>query len=195
MNWFTLVPADSCKVGAATIGFAQRSLVARNDRPDDVVTVELLQAGQPAPLFSLPDADMESVDLSRFRGKKNVVLYFYPRDGTPACTLQATDFTDHEEDFAREDCVVIGVSPDDCLCHAEFRDTHGVSIRLLADPEGEVSQKYGVWLRQHSNGQTRGQIVRSTFIIDKKGRVRHALYGVNPKGHVLEVLDLVRALD
>jgi len=95
---------------------------------------------------------MESVDLSRFRGKKNVVLYFYPRDGTPACTLQATDFTDHEEDFAREDCVVIGVSPDDCLCHAEFRDAHGVSIRLLADPEGEVSQKYGVWQHQQANG-------------------------------------------
>ncbi len=138
---------------------------------------------------------MESVDLSRFRGKKNVVLYFYPRDGTPACTLQATDFTDHEEDFAREDCVVIGVSPDDCLCHAEFRDAHGVSIRLLADPEGEVSQKYGVWQHQHANGQTRGLVVRSTFIIDKKGRVRHALYNVNPKGHALEVLELVRALD
>jgi peroxiredoxin Q/BCP len=159
------------------------------------VTAALLQAGQHAPVFSLPDADMESVDLSRFRGKKNVVLYFYPKDGTPACTLQATDFSDHEEEFARYDCVVIGVSPDDCLCHAEFRDQHGVSIRLLADPEGEVSQKYGVWLQKQANGENRSCIVRSTFIIDKKGRVRHALYGVNPKGHALDVLDLVRGLD
>jgi peroxiredoxin Q/BCP len=158
------------------------------------VTAVLLQAGQPAPTFSLPDADMESVDLSRFRGKKNVVLYFYPKDGTPACTLQATDFTDHEEEFARHDCIVIGVSPDDCLCHAEFRDQHGVSIRLLADTEGEVSQKYGVWLQRQANGASRGCVQRSTFIIDKKGRVRHAFYGVNPKGHALEVLDLVKAL-
>lgn len=159
------------------------------------MTPEPLHAGQPAPLFSLPDADMESVDLSRFRGKKNVVLYFYPRDGTPGCTLQATDFTDHEDDFAREDCVVIGVSPDDCLSHAEFRDANGVSIRLLADPEGEVSQKYGVWLHQPHNGHSRAAILRSTFIIDKKGRVRHALYNVNPKGHAREVLELVKALD
>jgi peroxiredoxin Q/BCP len=156
-----------------------------------------LQAGAAAPLFSLPDADMEAVDLSRFRGRKNVVLYFYPRDGTPTCTLQATDFSDHESDFARHDCVVIGVSPDDCLCHAEFRDQHGVSICLLADTECEVSRKYGVCQPREpspSGGSGRAGIVRSTFIIDKKGRVRHALYGVNPRGHAMEVLALVRAL-
>ena len=159
-----------------------------------LVTLEPLRAGQVAPLFTLPDADMRVVDLSRFRGKKNVVLYFYPRDGTPGCTLQATDFTDHEDDFAREHCVVIGVSPDDCLRHAEFRDEHGVSIQLLADPDGEVSQKYGVWGGQPTNGHNRCAIVRSTFVIDKKGCVRHALYGVNPKGHALEVLQLVKSL-
>jgi peroxiredoxin Q/BCP len=159
------------------------------------VITATLQAGASAPLFSLPDADMESCDLSRFRGRKNVVLYFYPRDGTPACTLQATDFSDHEDEFARHDCVVIGVSPDDCLKHAEFRDQHGVSIRLLADTECEAAQKYGVLLQPPSNGDTRSGIVRSTFIIDKKGRVRHALYNVNPRGHALEVLELVKALD
>jgi peroxiredoxin Q/BCP len=159
------------------------------------VITATLQAGASAPLFSLPDADMESCDLSRFRGRKNVVLYFYPRDGTPACTLQATDFSDHEDEFARHDCVVIGVSPDDCLKHAEFRDQHGVSIRLLADTECEAAQKYGVLQPPPSNGDTRSGIVRSTFIIDKKGRVRHALYDVNPRGHALEVLELVKALD
>jgi len=159
------------------------------------VTAQLLQAGQDAPLFSLPDADMQPVDLSRFRGKKHVVLYFYPRDGAPSCTRLATDFSDHEEEFARQHCIVIGVSPDDCLCHAEFRDAHGVSIQLLADPEGEVSQKYGVCLRPHANGDGHGIIAPSTFVIDKKGRVRHALYNVNPRGHVLEVLELVRALE
>ena len=156
-----------------------------------------LQAGAPAPLFSLPDADMEPVKLSRFRGRKNVALFFYPRDGTPSCTLQATDFSDHEADFARHDCVVIGVSPDDCLCHAEFRDQHGVSICLLADTDCEVSHQYGVCQRRDTaqQGNGRAGFVRSTFIIDKKGCVRHALYGVNPRGHALEVLALVRSLD
>ena len=159
------------------------------------MTLASLQAGQPAPLFTLPDADMETVDLSRFRGKKHIVLYFYPKDGTPACTLQATEFSDHENEFARYNCVVIGVSPDDCLAHAEFRDANGVSIRLLADTEGEVSQKYGVWQEREANGRKKGSIVRSTFVIDKNLRVRHALYGVNAKGHVLEVLHLVKSLD
>jgi peroxiredoxin Q/BCP len=153
-----------------------------------------LQAGQPAPLFSLPDADMELVDLTAFRGRKNVVLLFYPKDGTPACTKQATEFSDHEDEFARHDCVVIGISPDDCLCHAEFRDAHGVSIRLLADTDAEVSQKYGVWQEKETNGIRKGSVMRSTFIIDKKGRMQYALYEVNPKGHVYEVLHLVKTL-
>lgn len=189
-------------------------------------TPALLRPGQAAPLFSLPDSDMERVDLARFRGRKNVVLYFYPRDGTPACTLQATDFSDHEDDFAQQDCVVIGVSPDDCLCHAEFRDANGVSIVLLADTECEVCEKYGVVEHDEAaaiagenagtdatlkgngaggkgNGARSGgaqagrvprHITRATFIIDKRGVVRHALYNVSPRGHVAQVLELVRAL-
>jgi peroxiredoxin Q/BCP len=159
------------------------------------VTLSALQAGQPAPLFTLPDADMETVDLSVFKGKKNVVLYFYPRDGTPGCILQATEFSDHESDFERYNCIVFGVSPDDCLAHAEFRDANGVSIRLLADTDGEVSQKYGVWQEREANGRKKGAVMRSTFVIDKELRVRHALYGVNPRGHVHEVLHLVKTLD
>jgi peroxiredoxin Q/BCP len=154
----------------------------------------MLQPGQPAPLFSLPDADMESVELVRFRGKKNVVLYFYPKDGTPGCTLQATDFSDHEDEFARCDCVVLGVSQDDCLAHAEFRDEIGVSIVLLADTEGEVCKKYGVLQHGEVNGERRSRVLRATFVIDKKGTVRHALYKVTPRGHALEVLDLVKSI-
>jgi peroxiredoxin Q/BCP len=158
-------------------------------------TAAWLKPGQAAPLFSLPDSDMERVDLARFRGRKNVVLYFYPRDGTPACTLQATDFSDHEDDFAQHDCVVIGVSPDDCLCHAEFRDANGVSIVLLADTECEVCEKYGVVEPGvvHA-GQAPRHVTRATFVIDKRGVVRHALYNVSPRGHVAQVLDLVRGL-
>lgn len=154
----------------------------------------MLQTGQPAPLFSLPDADMETVELAKFRGKSNIVLYFYPRDGTPGCTLQATDFSDHETEFARYGCVILGISPDDCLRHAAFRDENGVSIRLLADPDGDVCRKYGVMQQKESNGERKSCIVRSTFIIDKKGTVRHAMYGVNPKGHALDILNLVKTL-
>jgi len=154
----------------------------------------MLQAGQHAPTFALPDADMQTVDLGKLRGRKNIVLYFYPKDGTPGCTIQATEFSDHEDEFARYDCVVMGVSPDDCLAHAEFRDTNGVSIRLLADTEGEVCRKYGVLEDKESNGQRKRSVVRSTFVIDKKGMVRHAFYNVNPRGHASEVLDLVKSL-
>jgi peroxiredoxin Q/BCP len=153
------------------------------------------QIGQPAPVFSLADADMESVELAAFRGRKNVVLYFYPRDGTPGCTLQAIEFSDHEDEFARHDCVVLGVSPDDCISHAEFRDKHGLSVCLLADPEAEVCQKYGVREVKECNGEKKNIIARATFVIDKKGRLRHALHGVNPRGHAMEVLELVKAIN
>ena len=155
----------------------------------------MLQIGQPAPLFSLADADMEPVSLASFKAKKNVVLYFYPRDGTPGCTLQAIEFSDHEEEFARHDCVVLGVSPDDCISHAEFRDKHGLSVRLLADPETEVCAKYGVRETRDCDGLKKACVVRATFVIDKKGRLRHALYGVNPKGHAMDVLQLVREIN
>lgn len=154
-----------------------------------------LQIGQPAPVFSLADADMEPVDIASFRGRKHVVLYFYPRDGTPGCTQQAIDFSDHEEDFSGADCVVIGVSPDDCLSHAEFRDKHGLSICLLADPEVEVCEQYGVRQMKETDGVKKVGVVRATFIIDKKGVVRHAFYGVNPRGHAMEVLQLVKQLN
>ena len=154
----------------------------------------MLQTGQHAPMFALPDADMQTVDVAKLRGKKNIVLYFYPKDGTPGCTIQATEFSDHEDEFARYDCVIMGVSPDDCLAHAEFRDSNGVSIRLLADTEGEVCRKYGVLEEKESNGQRRRSVVRSTFEIDKKGMVRHAFYNVNPRGHASDVLDLVKSL-
>ena len=155
----------------------------------------MLEPGQPAPEFELPDADMQTVGLSAFKGKKNVVLYFYPKDGTPGCTLVTTDFSDHEEQFVKHDCVVLGVSRDDCLTHADFRDRNGVTIGLLSDTEGEVCRKYGVLQhKQSEDGARRECLVRATFVIDKKGVIRHAEYGVNPRGHAAEVFDLVRRL-
>jgi thioredoxin-dependent peroxiredoxin len=149
----------------------------------------MLEVGQPAPFFTLPDADMETVSLEDFKGKY-VVLYFYPKDGTPGCTLQAIEFSDQDEAFRRYDCVVMGVSCDDCLTHAEFRDEHGLTVRLLSDTEGEVCRAYGVW--RDGNGSR--SVQRSTFLIDKTGRLRHVLYGVGLKGHAAEVLDLVKEM-
>lgn len=154
----------------------------------------MLQPGQTAPAFSLPDADMQSVSLSSFKGKKNVVLYFYPRDNTPGCTLQAVEFSDHEDQFAKHGCVILGVSPDDCLTHASFRDNNGLSISLLADTEREVCRQYGVLQEKEYEGVKRECLVRATFIIDKKGVIRHANYDVTPRGHVAGVYELVRKL-
>lgn len=155
----------------------------------------MLQAGQSAPEFSLPDADMETFALKSLRGKQHAVLFFYPRDDTPYCTLEAIDFSDREDEFTRSGCVILGVSRDDCLSHAEFRDKHGLSVRLLADMEGEVSRKYGVSQMREKDGVKKLCIVRSTFVIDSHGVVRHALYDIKPRGHVAEVLQLVKQLE
>jgi peroxiredoxin Q/BCP len=155
----------------------------------------MLKVGQAAPMFVLPDADMESIDLAGYHGNSNVVLFFYPRDDTPSCTLEATDFSDHEDEFARHGCVVIGVSRDDCIKHAEFRDKHGISVRLLSDSEGAACKQYGVWQAKEVDGVKKHGIVRSTFVIDKQGVLRHVLYGVNAKGHALEVLRAVKELN
>ncbi len=155
----------------------------------------MLQAGHPAPGFTLPDADMENFALDSLRGKQHAVLFFYPRDDTPFCTLEAIDFSDREEEFARSGCVILGISRDDCMRHAEFRDKHGLSVRLLADMEGEVSRKYGVCQMREKDGVKKLCIVRSTFIIDSRGVLRHALYDIKPRGHVVEVLQLVKQME
>lgn len=155
----------------------------------------MLRSGEAAPTFSLPDADMEIFDLAAERGKRHVVLYFYPRDNTPGCTLQAADFSDHEDEFARRDCIVVGISPDDCLTHAEFRDQHGLSVRLLSDADTEVCRLYRVWQQKEVDGVKKMGVRRSTFVIDKNGIIRHALHDVTPRGHAAAVFELVKELD
>jgi len=154
----------------------------------------MLQVGQTAPAFSLPDASMEMMSLSRYRGKKNVVLYFYPKDGTPACTIQAIGFSDREDEFSKLDTVVFGVSRDDVLSHAAFRDEHGLTVQLLADTDEEVCRLYDVIREKIVDGHPKEFLQRSTFIIDKKGVVRHIIRDVNPKEHVDEVLKVCRHL-
>lgn len=155
----------------------------------------MLKAGQAAPTFVLPDADMEPIDIAQFHGKSHVILFFYPKDDTPNCTLEATDFSDHEDEFTRHDCTILGISRDDCIKHAEFRDKHGISVRLLSDAEGAACKQYGVWQAKEVDGVKKHGIVRSTFVIDKHGVVRLALYGVTAKGHALDMLRAVKELD
>ena len=156
----------------------------------------MLQVGQTAPAFSLPDASMEMMSLSSYRGKKNVVLYFYPKDGTPGCTIQAIDFSDRENEFTRLDTVIFGVSRDDVLSHAAFRDEHGLTVQLLADTEEEVCRMYDVIAEKTYEGsRTKTCVRRSTFVIDKKGTIRNILSEVNPRNHADEVLKVVKQLN
>jgi peroxiredoxin Q/BCP len=154
----------------------------------------MLQVGQLAPGFDLPDADMQAVSLAGFKNHHNVVLYFYPKDDTPGCTMEAIDFSDMQDEFTSLDTVVLGVSMDDYLSHGSFRDKHGLSVQLLADVDGEVCSNYGVLREKEHDGRKKTCVQRSTFIIDKRGMLKHALYGVSPRGHAAEVLGLLRSM-
>jgi peroxiredoxin Q/BCP len=153
----------------------------------------MLTAGERAPDFSNPDADMNIVELSEFKGRV-VVLYFYVRDDTPGCTTEAIEFSELEGEFSRAGAVVLGVSRDDCIKHGEFRDKHGISVRLLADKEQTTCEAYGVLQDKEVDGVMRRSMTRSTFVIDKQGVIRHALYGVSSRGHAADVLQLVKEL-
>ncbi|MEJ2107148.1 MAG: peroxiredoxin [Acidiferrobacteraceae bacterium] len=154
----------------------------------------MVTRNQKAPDFSTPNQDDEIVHLSDFHGKKNVVLYFYPKDDTPGCTIEANQFTELASDFAAADTVVLGVSKDSCASHQAFIDKLGLKVDLLADTSGELCDAYGVWQEKEKNGEKKMGIVRSTFVIDKDGDLAEALYGVNPDGHALAMLELVKRL-
>ena len=153
-----------------------------------------LKVGMDAPQFELPDADMGAFKLVERQGKCNVVLYFYPKDDTPGCTMEANEFSDLDEEFSKLDTQVVGISRDDCISHASFRDKYGLSVLLLADPEGRVCRKYGVMCEKEAEGLKKVVVQRSTFVIDKQGKLRHVLYGVHAHGHAQEILKLVKEM-
>lgn len=153
----------------------------------------MLQLGSAAPDFSLPDSDMELLKLSQFRGK-TVILYFYPKDDTPGCTTEAIEFSDLEDEFTKYNAIVIGISKDDCMSHAAFRDKHGLAINLLSDQDGHVCEKYKVWQQKEKDGVKKMGIVRSTFLIDADGILQDLQYGVVAKGHAAEILQRIKSL-
>lgn len=154
----------------------------------------MLEKNQAAPIFSTLNQKNEMINLSDFSGNKNVVLYFYPKDDTPGCTIEANQFTELASEFSKVDAVVLGVSKDSCESHQAFIDKFGLSVDLLADMNGELCDAYDVWQEKEKNGVKKMGIVRSTFLINKKGVLEDVIYGVTADGHAQEMLDKVKQL-
>ncbi len=152
----------------------------------------MLEINQLAPEFSVPDQGNKLINLSDYRNNKNVVLYFYPKDDTTGCTIEARQFTALASDFASLDTVVIGVSRDSCESHEAFIDKYGLNVILLADTNGELCESYGVWQEKEKNGEKKMGIVRSTFIINKDGVLEEAMYDVSADGHADQIFDRIR---
>jgi peroxiredoxin Q/BCP len=147
----------------------------------------MLQVGKRAPAFSLDNAEGERVSLKDFAGK-TVVLYFYPRDNTPGCTLEAQDFQKALPEFKKRKAIVLGVSPDTSASHCKFRDKFDLSFELLSDPDHAVREKYGAWGEKTLYGKKSMGVLRSTVIIDKAGNVQKLFPKVKVNGHVDAVL-------
>jgi thioredoxin-dependent peroxiredoxin len=147
----------------------------------------VIEEGKPAPDFTLQSDSGEAVTLSELRGKP-VVLYFYPKDDTPGCTAQACGIRDVYGEFQRAGAVVLGVSPDDESSHVKFREKYELPFTLLADPDHEVADEYGVWGEKTYAGKTYLGVKRSTFVIDADGTVKKVMHDVKPATHADDVL-------
>ena len=150
-----------------------------------------LQEGDPAPDLRLPDSEGNIVSLRDFQGKKNVILYFYPKDLTPGCTREACDFTEHLPAFTKKEAVVLGVSFDGGESHRKFIKKHGLKHILLSDENKKVADAYGVYQEKSLYGKKFMGIVRSTFVIDKKGTIKRIFPKVKVDGHWKEVLEIL----
>jgi peroxiredoxin Q/BCP len=147
----------------------------------------MVEQGQHAPDFELPDQDGRTVKLSDFRGQP-VVVYFYPKAATPGCTTQACGVRDHRTDYEQANAVVLGISPDPVAKVKKFHDQEGLNFALLADEGHEVADAYGVWVEKSMYGKTYMGAERTTFIIDSAGKVAEVLRKVKPAEHDALVL-------
>jgi peroxiredoxin Q/BCP len=153
-----------------------------------------LAVGNNAPDFSLLTDSGENLSLSEFFDKKNVVLYFYPKDDTPGCTMEAKGFRDKIDDFSFLDTVIIGVSKDSVKCHTNFKAKYSLPFSLVSDENAEMLGKYGVWVEKSMFGKKYMGIERTTFLIDKKGKIVKIWKNVKVGGHVDEVLEEVKRI-
>ena len=146
------------------------------------------EIGKKAPNFKLEDKDGKLVSLKDFKGQ-NVIVYFYPKDLTPGCTKQAIAFTEHTEEFAKRETIIIGISPDSSASHQKFTDKHNLNLILLADEEKQAIESYGVWKEKKMYGRTFMGVERSTFLVDRTGTVQAIWRKVKVAKHIEEVLD------
>lgn len=151
------------------------------------------EVGKKAPAFALPSSGADQVSLSDYKGKP-VVVYFYPKDDTPGCTLEAKGFQAHAATFEEVGVGIIGISPDSVASHCKFAEKYGLQFVLLADEKHEVAEKYGVWVEKNRYGRKYWGVQRSTFLIGRDGKIAHVWPSVKPEGHAEEVLEAAKAL-
>ena len=150
--------------------------------------------GDQAPEFSLPANNGQKISLKDFKGKKNVVLYFYPKDDTPGCTVQACGFRDSIKNIEAQGTIVLGVSPDKMTSHEKFIKKFSLPFLLLSDEDHKMSTAYGVWVEKSMYGRKYMGIERTTFVIDKAGKIAKVFEKVKPQGHNEEVLEILRTI-
>ena len=153
----------------------------------------MLKEGDKAPDFKLPSDSGKIVSLKELKGKK-IILYFYPKDDTSGCTLQAKIFRDELAEFSKRGAVVLGVSKDSVDSHVKFKTKYGLNFSLLSDESGEVCEKYDVWKEKNMYGKTYMGIERTTFVIDENARIEKVFPKVKVEGHAAEVLKAAQAL-
>ena len=151
-----------------------------------------LKEGGKAPDFKSMGSDEKVVSLKDFRGKSRVVLYFYPKDDTPGCTVEACGFRDSHKKVEAQDAVIFGVSPDDVKKHNKFIDKFKLPFILLADTEKEICKAYGVWVKKSMYGREYMGVARTTFIIGKDGKIQKMYEKVKPEGHAEEVISFLK---
>ncbi len=145
-----------------------------------------LEVGDTAPAFSLPDADGNIVKLSDFKGRK-VIVYFYPAASTPGCTKEACDFRDNLGELNDAGLDVVGISPDKPAKLAKFRDAEKLTFPLLSDPDRKVLEAWGAYGEKTMYGKTVQGVIRSTFLVDEKGKIALAQYNIRATGHVAKL--------
>ena len=157
-----------------------------------MVTSVLPIIGRPAPDFSLPSTTGENISLKQFKGKKTVILYFYPKDETPGCTREACSFRDLFAEFEKHNAVILGVSADSLESHQHFREKNHLPFPLLADEDATLSKMYGVYKQKNLYGKKSMGIESTTFVIDRTGRIAQIYPKVKVDGHVQDLLEFVK---
>ncbi len=153
-----------------------------------------LEADIKAPAFNLPASNGKNVSLEEFNGKKNVVLYFYPKDDTPGCTVEACGLRDRIKDIEKQGAVVLGVSPDSVAGHQKFIKKFKLPFLLLSDEQKKTCTDYGVWVEKSMYGKKYMGVARGTFIINKEGKIAKVFEKVTPQGHETEILAALKEL-